>query len=484
MDSLLLVEPDSTYLAALSQDPAFLRLSPHVAESGDEGRAILAKSNAGFRAIVVSASVTGPSAVHVVRAAHEHHPATPVFLLYDGEPPLSPQETVRLALRGCIRRPASFTELWNMTTLPYSLPPEEAFQENAAAVVLEDGPTGTGVPLVTDNEFRPVRIDQFLTGFPSLYDVYLRVPTGRFLKILNAKDMLDPNRARHYITLGVDKLYIRRTSHDRLLSYCDMLASALIRRTSGISIELKFGQLASSGEELARMIQRIAVETGEKAQLSDVHVDYALTYLADLFSLVRQLEKQPLPLVQRFLRNGALMESGIAASMIAAMMALPLGLGTDRSFMQLGMAALLHDIGLLMLPKHVRETPSDLLREEELRIYQTHPELGANALRPISRRLGTATIQAVAQHHERRDGSGFPRRTGVTEIHLFAEVIGLADELLALLRERRRNPKLDIAGVLELRVFKAFSPKAVDAFRAVFLPQTVRRPRTSPGTPV
>lgn len=484
LESLLLVEPDPDYLSALSRDPAYLRLGPEVTGSGEEARLALSKPGRSYRAIVVSAGVTSPGAVHLIRIAHEHHPATPLFLIYDGEAPLSPQETFRLALRGCIRRPASFTELWDQITMPFALPSEEDTHPEGSegGVILEE--SHTGVPAPNDSEFRPVSISQFLTGFPSLYDIYIRVPTGRYLKILNAKDTLEPHRARHYISLGVDRLYIRRASHDRLLSYCDMLASALIRRSSGISVQLKFGELASSGAELARMIRRACNEMGGQADLGDAHLDFAFTYLADLFSLVKQLEKQPLPLVRNFLRSGALMDSGVATSMVAGMMALPLGLGTSRSFIQLGMAALLHDIGLLMLPKPVRETPPELLREEEVRVYQTHPQLGAEALRPVSRRLGSVTLQAIAQHHERRDGTGFPRRAAPTEIHLFAEVIGLADELLGLLRERRVNPKLDVVGMLELRILPRFSPKIAEAFRAVFLPKPPPQVRPASGTSV
>ena len=469
--SILLVDMDPEFLGKLQKDPNFDRLRPVLAGTGADAVADLSKPEVRYRAIFVSTNVRLPGAIPLVKLAHARHPATPVFMIYENEAPLSAQETARLAVHGCVAKPAREANpdpRGFLVELIRAITPAAAVEGG----VLDTAPA-SDARLEPDETFLPVAIEEFLGGLPSFYDVYIRVPSGKFLKLLNAKDTLDPARTRHFMGLGVRVLFIRRWSHERLLSYCDLLASALIRRTSGVSVDLKFGQLASIGAEFA--------ELRATTPLGDAQLDFALEFLADLFALVKQLEKQPRSLVRNFVQSGALMEDGVATAMIAGLLALPLGLDSGRIFSQLGLAALLHDIGLLGLPERVRKTPPLLLPEKDRELYETHPEAGAKMLGK-SRRVGPVALQAVAQHHERRDATGFPRRKMAGEIHPFAEIIGIADEFLNLMKQKRQYRELDILATMEHEIFRKFSPKIGEAFRVVFMtPPTSAAPTPSGG---
>jgi HD-GYP domain-containing protein (c-di-GMP phosphodiesterase class II) len=74
---------------------------------------------------------------------------------------------------------------------------------------------------------------------------------------------------------------------------------------------------------------------------------------------------------------------------------------------QLKLAALLHDIGLLMLPPHLQlQSERGSLEMDSYVAIQNHPRLGATLLEPFSF-LRDATVM-IAHHHERWDGSGYP----------------------------------------------------------------------------
>ncbi|MBN2037630.1 MAG: hypothetical protein JW768_12890 [Chitinispirillaceae bacterium] len=105
---------------------------------------------------------------------------------------------------------------------------------------------------------------------------------------------------------------------------------------------------------------------------------------------------------------------------------------------QLGIGALNYDIGLIGLPGELLEKPRESFTEEELKLYHQHPVFGYIMLSQNHVIPPTATACAL-QHHEREDGSGFPRgtlgenrpplkdflRKGV--IHRFAEIVAVAD---------------------------------------------------------
>lgn len=88
-----------------------------------------------------------------------------------------------------------------------------------------------------------------------------------------------------------------------------------------------------------------------------------------------------------------------------------------------GVAGLLHDIGLLVQPSATR--PGELL-DPNNPVYQEHPRHGLEILQQ-SRVLTSYVKAAVVQHHERKDGSGFPRRLKGDAIHWIGSLVGLGE---------------------------------------------------------
>ncbi|QBI18937.1 HD domain-containing protein [Egibacter rhizosphaerae] len=87
------------------------------------------------------------------------------------------------------------------------------------------------------------------------------------------------------------------------------------------------------------------------------------------------------------------------------------------------LAALLHDVGKVTLPESCIVGP-DGLDLEHLEAYRTHPQRGAAYLRVSA---GNEVADAVAAHHERWDGGGFPQGLAGEQIPMAARIIRLAD---------------------------------------------------------
>ena len=88
-------------------------------------------------------------------------------------------------------------------------------------------------------------------------------------------------------------------------------------------------------------------------------------------------------------------------------------------------AALLHDVGKLHTPTRVLNKPGPLT-DEEWQALHRHPEDGARMAAPLRGWLGP-WAHAIEQHHERWDGSGYPKGLAGSQISLGARIVAVAD---------------------------------------------------------
>lgn len=101
---------------------------------------------------------------------------------------------------------------------------------------------------------------------------------------------------------------------------------------------------------------------------------------------------------------------------------------------ELGIGALLHDIGKVRVKKSVLNKPGKL-DPEEFREMQLHPEKGFDILRKHYD-IPLLSAHVAYQHQERLDGSGYPRRLSGSKIHEYARVVMVADVFDALTSDR------------------------------------------------
>lgn len=113
---------------------------------------------------------------------------------------------------------------------------------------------------------------------------------------------------------------------------------------------------------------------------------------------------------------------------IALMIGQTMALDVD-ALHHLKLAALLHDIGLLMLPPCITESRAPLEPESYVAV-QHHARLGANLLEPFMFMREASIL--IAHHHERWDGSGYPYGIRGTYIPLGARILAIADAFDAI----------------------------------------------------
>jgi putative nucleotidyltransferase with HDIG domain len=130
---------------------------------------------------------------------------------------------------------------------------------------------------------------------------------------------------------------------------------------------------------------------------------------------------------------------------------------------QLKVAATLHDLGKVAIPTELLSRPGKL-SPIEFDLIKTHPQVAYNILQPIN--FPGDTTEIILQHHERLDGSGYPRALREPEILLEAKILGVADVMEAMCSHRPYRPALDTSIALaELSMNRGilYDPGVVDA---------------------
>jgi HD-GYP domain-containing protein (c-di-GMP phosphodiesterase class II) len=134
------------------------------------------------------------------------------------------------------------------------------------------------------------------------------------------------------------------------------------------------------------------------------------------------------------------------------------------------MGLLLHDIGKMVVPAEVLNKPGKL-DAEEWALMQTHPDAGVALL--DSATISPLVRSVVRDHHERFDGSGYPRGLVGDQLGEFARIAAVADVYDAITSQRPYAPaEPPHVGVRVIAdgAGSAFDPTVVQVFRRLVMP--------------
>jgi HD-GYP domain-containing protein (c-di-GMP phosphodiesterase class II) len=154
----------------------------------------------------------------------------------------------------------------------------------------------------------------------------------------------------------------------------------------------------------------------------------------------------------------------VGVTILSTVMGVVLKLAGHR-LIQLATGALLHDIGMVKVPKSILKK-SEKLTADEMNQIRTHP---LYSYRVISKELKyPEEIGVIAlQHHERWDGQGYPRKLRGEDINLAARIVAVADAYIAMINDRPHRDSM--IGYSAMKTIlndngRAFDPKILKVF--------------------
>ncbi|MDR0503684.1 MAG: HD-GYP domain-containing protein [Treponema sp.] len=210
-----------------------------------------------------------------------------------------------------------------------------------------------------------------------------------------------------------DKLEKAEKQYTEFLRFVDSL---FVRAT--VSEELEFNEVSDKMREM---------------------VEYIREDRRFLMRVIKNFEPAP----ERSYLATHSVRSTILAIIIGTYIKLP-----NHRLIELGIAALLHEIGMFKLPLSYYLSQRPLTSQEQKAIF-THPVLGYSMLKSFNFPLPICL--AALEHHERENGTGYPRHIGGEKISLYSKIIAVTCSYEALNSKRpHREAKDGYTGMVEL----------------------------------
>ena len=129
-------------------------------------------------------------------------------------------------------------------------------------------------------------------------------------------------------------------------------------------------------------------------------------------------------------------------------------------------ASPMHDIGKVGIPDAILNAPRRL-SVAEFKVMMTHAEQGYEMLKSSTKPILKAAAIVAHEHHEKWDGSGYPRGLAGEDIHIYGRITAVADVFDALGSERIYKKAWELEKILELfaqEKGKHFDPKLIELF--------------------
>jgi response regulator RpfG family c-di-GMP phosphodiesterase len=147
------------------------------------------------------------------------------------------------------------------------------------------------------------------------------------------------------------------------------------------------------------------------------------------------------------------------------LLALKYGLSKNEAEL-LKLASPMHDIGKVGIKDEILNKPGKLT-EDEFKIMKTHSTLGYNMLKNSDKEILKTAAIVAHQHHEKWDGTGYPKGLSGENIHIFGRITAVADVFDALGSNRVYKKAWELDEIFELfksQRGKHFDPKLIDLF--------------------
>ncbi len=148
-------------------------------------------------------------------------------------------------------------------------------------------------------------------------------------------------------------------------------------------------------------------------------------------------------------------------------------LGYDRlKLLDLALGAFLHDLGMTRISPEILGRVGGLT-PEETKIIRTHPKIGYDLAHQITD-IPKNVLQVIYQHHERLNGSGYPKGIKGDEIGEYTRIIMVADVFDAMTSEklyRKAKPVTEVIDYLTSLKSIEFDPEVIAALIKIYEPK-------------
>ncbi len=315
---------------------------------------------------------------------------------------------------------------------------------------------------IVEDGFQPVPLHRLRMNSVTNFDLYIEMPgrnnEGRYMLYRKRNIPFQEETRQNLTASGTEVLYIDSSDSREYQLYLENNLGAIIEDE-----EIPAAEKSKAAYECATGLVEGLLEhprSGEHIKRSKTFIENLVRYMLDdsgaFFSLMQSTSF-----------NYYTYTHSVNVSVFGIALAHRLDRFTQETINTMGSGLILHDIGKGLIDQKIlnKKGPLD---KNEWDIMKKHPEYGANLLRE----RGLASEQAliiVEGHHERLDGSGYPRGLRGSDIHQYARIAAIADVFDAMTTERPHRPAMSSFAALEIMRNEMIDGLDRDIFREFIL---------------
>lgn len=319
--------------------------------------------------------------------------------------------------------------------------------------------------------FRPIRIFDLEPGTILEFDTYVFLPlNGKYVKFTSANEALDPTKLIKLDEHQINSIFVDHKDMQKFYQY----AGKKLR-------EIGDGAMSNTErqEKLREAVRGIfsdIFDIGIKADFDQgkAMVDHATMIISNYITkgAAGDWYKR---LIAAIGDTGDTYDHATNVSTFAALFAIGLG---HKAPEDLAMAGLFHDLGMTTLPDVISEKPEAELTEVEKTLYYAHPEKSLNLVKNKRIILSPEVERAIAQHHEKFSGRGYPKQLPGSRIAVEAQILSFADQFDYLTRVSSGRARMTpVQAWEEIKRTGSIDPALITRFRQLLNP--VQTPSTA-----
>ncbi len=282
----------------------------------------------------------------------------------------------------------------------------------------------TAIKVRTESKYLPIHLDSLRIDSVLDFDLYLKV--NNELVLYRAADLPFTDRTRQKLLENkVDRLFVPSENRDKYQRYIEVhLDKILTDRT--IHEEKKAAILYDASTNLVKDVLSNPTY-GDNIHRSEALVSNTVDYILKGRDAFLNLMK-----ITSF--DYYTYTHSVNVCTFSVALAQQIGIKDERFMHELGVGALLHDIGKSRISDRILNKRSTLT-PIEFEIMKKHPRWGVEILTETGV-VAESVYYPVLQHHERGDRRGYPDGLSLDEMHVYSKIVAIADSFDAMTTQR------------------------------------------------
>jgi putative nucleotidyltransferase with HDIG domain len=451
---LLIVDPDDDWLASAAE---FLKNAMYDVKAVNNGKdAQLALYNDKYFACILNYSVKNHAGSQVLRFIKTNHPSQKVILVFNNaglcQGPVEEDKYKKMGASEIAIKPFEVEHLGEL------LEGHQSLGDLMNTLPKNKGESEEVEVSEQDDEFTAVRIEEFFSSQAVLFDVYIRLGSGRYVKILHAGDAFSTKRIDKYKNeKNVEFLYFHKKDRRKYIQFNNFIAKKLVK-IQGVDGNTRINQLKNVAEKYIEEVNTQGVKPLVLEQGKEV--------VSNIFNFVEKQEDLHNLLKDFHAFDPKLYEHSFLVSIFATAIIKQFEWQSKVTIESTALACLFHDIGKMKLPKELLALRPIEMNDEQLEEYHKHPEYGVELVES-NRMINNSIKQIIYQHHETYNGTGFPLRIKSSKILTLSNIVCLADDFVHIMIDEELPPPMALKKLLT-------NPEAAARYNSLILENFIK----------